>query len=150
MKFNIQKLKSDLSQKRVNEKKASMDDVSTEIGISKATISRVEKGNEPDINSFAKIVTWLGTTPNRYFSTNESIVEDYAITIRNLLPIHYSAKLTQANGIHFLSREGGIKDEKEWDIFFGKVSKMLGSELRELYHNVNTYHQDFIIYVSPK
>ncbi len=37
-----------------------------EIGISSATLSRVENGNIPDLATFAKICNWLGEDPNRF------------------------------------------------------------------------------------
>ena len=37
-----------------------------EIGISPATLSRVENGNVPDLATFAKICEWLGEDPNRF------------------------------------------------------------------------------------
>lgn len=38
-------------------------EVSKEIGISPATLSRVERGNLPDLDTFAKICTWLEIDP---------------------------------------------------------------------------------------
>jgi transcriptional regulator with XRE-family HTH domain len=37
--------------------------VAAEIGISAATLSRVETGKQPDLDSFTKICTWLGVDP---------------------------------------------------------------------------------------
>ena len=38
-------------------------EVSAEIGISPATLSRVERGNLPDLDTFAKICLWLKVDP---------------------------------------------------------------------------------------
>ena len=38
-------------------------EVSSEIGISAATLSRVERGNLPDLDTFAKICRWLKVDP---------------------------------------------------------------------------------------
>jgi len=38
-----------------------------EIGISKATLSRLEKSKLPDVETLGKVCTWLGTEPNKYF-----------------------------------------------------------------------------------
>jgi transcriptional regulator with XRE-family HTH domain len=38
-------------------------EVAAEIGISAATLSRVERGNVPDLETFAKICRWLGVDP---------------------------------------------------------------------------------------
>jgi len=37
-----------------------------EIGISSATLSRIENGNVPDLATFAAICNWLGTDPNLF------------------------------------------------------------------------------------
>ena len=38
-------------------------EVAKEIGISPATLSRVERGNLPDLETFGKICRWLGVDP---------------------------------------------------------------------------------------
>lgn len=38
-------------------------EVATEIGISAATLSRVERGNLPDLDTFAKVCKWLRLDP---------------------------------------------------------------------------------------
>ncbi len=57
--FNQKKFSYKLKEKRVMQKSISMDKAASEIGISKATIHRVENGTNPDINTFIKICTWL-------------------------------------------------------------------------------------------
>jgi transcriptional regulator with XRE-family HTH domain len=37
-----------------------------EVGISPATFSRIENGNMPDLESFAKVCTWLGRDPSEF------------------------------------------------------------------------------------
>lgn len=37
-----------------------------EIGVSAATLCRIQKGHEPDADSYLKICHWLGTCPGRY------------------------------------------------------------------------------------
>lgn len=39
-------------------------EVAAEIGISPATLSRVENGKVPDLNTFTKICQWLDINPN--------------------------------------------------------------------------------------
>lgn len=43
-----------------------------EIGISPATLSRVERGNVPDIETFGKICNWLGDDPATYLGHTSS------------------------------------------------------------------------------
>jgi transcriptional regulator with XRE-family HTH domain len=40
-----------------------------EIGISPATLSRVEHGRVPDLDTLQKVCRWLGIDPARYFGT---------------------------------------------------------------------------------
>jgi len=40
-----------------------------EIGISPATLSRIENGNMPDLETFAKICDWLNVDPSDYLGT---------------------------------------------------------------------------------
>lgn len=67
--FNISKLRKDLITKRVIQLDLNLDEVAKLTGTSKATLSRIENGRIPDMQTFANIVGWLGTKPNRYFTT---------------------------------------------------------------------------------
>lgn len=40
-----------------------------EIGISAATLNRIERGMDPDINTFGKVCAWLCMPPNKFFNT---------------------------------------------------------------------------------
>ena len=40
-----------------------------DVGISPATLSRVENGNVPDLETFEKLCRWLGEDPRRFLST---------------------------------------------------------------------------------
>ena len=40
-----------------------------EAGVSPATLSRIENGNVPDLETFEKICNWLGSDPGRFLST---------------------------------------------------------------------------------
>jgi len=64
--YDSESLKKDLRLKRIIELELSMDLACKEIGISKATLSRVENGNMPDLLTFFKIVKWLGTDIKEY------------------------------------------------------------------------------------
>lgn len=65
MMFNNELFKTDIIEKRRYEKQ-SMDIASQIIGISKATLSRLEKGNVPDLKTFVTIIKWLKTEPSKY------------------------------------------------------------------------------------
>ena len=67
MEYKTSELKKDLITKRCIIHNLSMDEASKQIGISKATLSRLEKSKLPDVETLGKVCTWLGTEPNKYF-----------------------------------------------------------------------------------
>lgn len=68
--YDSKSLKKDLRLKRIIELELSMDSCAKIIGISKATLSRVENGNMPDLLIFFRIVKWLGTDFKKYIFFN--------------------------------------------------------------------------------
>lgn len=67
MEYKAQELKKDLITKRCIENDMTMDEACKQIGISKATLSRLEKSKLPDVETLGKVCAWLGTEPNKYF-----------------------------------------------------------------------------------
>lgn len=67
MKYNASLLRKNIMTRRVIELRISMDEAAKQIGISKATLCRIEKEKMPDIETFGKLVSWLNDTPNEYF-----------------------------------------------------------------------------------
>ncbi len=67
MEFKSNDLKKDLITKRCFKNNLTLDEAAVQIGISKATLSRLEKAKTPDVETFGKVCSWLGTMPNRYF-----------------------------------------------------------------------------------
>lgn len=68
MEFNTKEFKKDVITKRKIDNDFSMDVACKQIGISKATLSRIEKGKIPEIDTFIKVCNWLGVkNPNKYF-----------------------------------------------------------------------------------
>lgn len=47
-------------------------EIAREIGISPATLSRVERGHLPDLETFKKICKWLGVDPGDVFGFSSS------------------------------------------------------------------------------
>lgn len=45
--------------------------VAEEIGISPATLSRIENGHMPDLETFAKVCDWLNVDPAEYLGTKK-------------------------------------------------------------------------------
>lgn len=69
--FDNKQFAFDLIYKRRIELDVSMDDACIEIGISKPTLSRIERGKKPDIDTFAKVCKWLKEDPNKYLNEKE-------------------------------------------------------------------------------
>ena len=67
MEYKSQELKKDLITKRCIQNDMTKDDAAKQIGISKATLSRLEKSKLPDVETLGKVCGWLGTEPNKYF-----------------------------------------------------------------------------------
>jgi transcriptional regulator with XRE-family HTH domain len=60
-----------------------------DVGISAATLSRVENGNMPDLETFAKICRWLDRDPREFLGLGERIEQPQAI-------VHFRKKKTVA------------------------------------------------------
>jgi len=67
MEYKAKELKKDLITKRCIENDMTMDVAAKQIGISKATLSRLEKSKLPDVETLGKVCSWLDTEPNKYF-----------------------------------------------------------------------------------
>lgn len=71
-KLNSELLASMLKSKRG---KKGLRDTATEIGdVSSATLSRVEQGNLPDVETFIRLCNWLGVSTNT-FIVGENVVQ---------------------------------------------------------------------------
>lgn len=49
----------------------SLREASAKSGIPPATISRIEQGRAPDLDTFRRLVEWLGLPPERFFHSSE-------------------------------------------------------------------------------
>ncbi len=67
MTFDIEEFRKDLLTQRIIRNKLTLRQAAIEIGVSAATISRVERSHMPDIETFCKICLWLDTDPRMYF-----------------------------------------------------------------------------------
>ena len=61
--LTLEQLGSHLKSQRGNR---GLREIAAEIGISAATLSRVEAGKQPDLDSFRKICEWLGEDPGKF------------------------------------------------------------------------------------
>lgn len=53
-----------------------------EIGISPATLSRIENGHMPDLETFAKVCDWLNVDPAEYLGTRKRDAPTAAVHFR--------------------------------------------------------------------
>ncbi|MBE2290038.1 MAG: helix-turn-helix transcriptional regulator [Chitinophagaceae bacterium] len=63
--------------------KRGLREVAKEIGVSLSTLSRVENGNLPDIDSYMKICTWLEVSTD-FFAGNSEPASKKQIVVANL------------------------------------------------------------------
>ena len=67
-------------------------DVATEIGISSATLSRVENGKLPDLDTFSKMCRWLQVDPGEILGCKD--VTESASRGRGTVAVHFRADRT--------------------------------------------------------
>lgn len=60
-------LREDVIKKRIIDLKLNLREAAEEIGTSAATLSRLEHSKPIDMETFAKVCTWLGNEPTKYF-----------------------------------------------------------------------------------
>ncbi|MES2397466.1 MAG: helix-turn-helix transcriptional regulator [Bacteroidota bacterium] len=71
--FDTQEFKKDLNTKRVFENKLSMGEAAKQIGISKATYSRLERGSRPAVDTLAKCSVWMNIPICEILKTIETL-----------------------------------------------------------------------------
>jgi DNA-binding XRE family transcriptional regulator len=64
--INTEQLRTDIKIKRVIQLEISMDVCCKQIGISKPTLARIEKGNMPELITFFKLIKWLDKDISNY------------------------------------------------------------------------------------
>lgn len=88
----ITSLNSDLLAGMLKEKrgKVGLREVAKQIGdVSAATISRIEQGKIPDVDTFIKICKWLGTSTDTFIIKNDNSTE---ITNKDYIVAHLRAE----------------------------------------------------------
>jgi len=71
-KIDTGKLSSMIKSKRGNK---GMRDVSKEIGVSAPTLSRIEQGKVPDVDTFIKLCEWLGVTADTFTKSGSKSIK---------------------------------------------------------------------------
>jgi transcriptional regulator with XRE-family HTH domain len=74
--------------------------VASEIGVSAATLSRVERGHVPDIGTFRKICSWLEVDPNEFLAVASGKPAAQAVPVASAAPpaVHFRADHTFTPG----------------------------------------------------
>ncbi len=67
--LNTEKLSRLVKVKRVGK---SLREVTNEIGVSPSTLSRVERGSLPDVDTFLALCNWLEVAPREFFTNGEN------------------------------------------------------------------------------
>lgn len=82
---------------RIKEKRGNkgLREAAREIGISSATLSRIESGKQPDIQTFSKICTWLGVDPNSILGFEPETSPEPAYST-SLPLVHFRAEKTMS------------------------------------------------------
>ncbi len=71
----------------------SLREAAREIGISPATLMRVESGRVPDVETFGKLCIWLGVDPGAYFGIKTAAATD-AKPSHMVVSAHFKADKT--------------------------------------------------------
>jgi transcriptional regulator with XRE-family HTH domain len=70
-------------------------EVATEIGTSPATLSRVENGKVPDIDTFSKICRWMKISPNEVLGCSETDKVSSLASHDKIVSVHFRAERIQ-------------------------------------------------------
>ena len=91
--------------------------VAKDIGISTATLSRVENGHQPDLSTFEKLCHWLEIDPSAFLDTNGTGIlnsESSPVTFATAhlrADRHISPALAQALGEMIIRAQAMMADE---------------------------------------
>jgi transcriptional regulator with XRE-family HTH domain len=80
----VNRFKNDLLAKRVREKRGdrTLRELAPELGISIATLSRIERGKFPDVYVLGELFNWLGDNPSAYFIIDRDDTTDVTVQLR--------------------------------------------------------------------
>ena len=69
-------------------------ETASSIGISAATLMRVESGRIPDVETFGKLCSWLGVDPGQFLGYKKSIIEGHSRAEPLSIGAHFRADKT--------------------------------------------------------
>jgi len=83
-----------------------------EIGISSATLSRVENGNVPDLATFAKICSWLGEDPNNFLGMQPATKPQETVSVQFRKKDATSIDTANALGSMIVKAQQALRDRE--------------------------------------
>ncbi|MXV79776.1 MAG: helix-turn-helix transcriptional regulator [Chloroflexi bacterium] len=90
-----------------------------EIGVSSATLSRVENGKQPDLLTFEKLCRWLQMSPSEFLDVGDSTSSDGTAATPAVATAHLRAKrditpeLANALGEMIIRAQAMLADEPD-------------------------------------
>jgi transcriptional regulator with XRE-family HTH domain len=67
-------------------------EVAAEIGVSPATLSRVERGKLPDLDTFSKLCSWLRVDPAEVLGIDRKLTRKHTVSAdTNPMQVHFRA-----------------------------------------------------------
>lgn len=97
-----------------------------DIGVSTATLSRVENGHQPDLSTFEKLCLWLEIDPSEFLNASSSGVSSSetgtstTATAHLRANRHISPELAQALGEMILRAQDMLPDDPNTDYAEGR------------------------------
>lgn len=83
-----------------------------EVGISPATLSRVENGNLPDLETFAAICKWLGEDPSQFLGMQKSDGAETSVSVHMRKKKTTSIETANALGSLIVAAQQAIRDRE--------------------------------------
>ena len=84
-----------------------------EIGISPATLSRIENQHVPDLETFAKICDWLGEDPSQFFGMKPTKTEQSTVAVHMRKRSTTSLDTAQALATMIVAAQEAIRNRED-------------------------------------
>lgn len=83
-----------------------------EVGVSPATLSRVENGHLPDLETFASICEWLGEDPSQFLGFTHRANDQTAVSVHMRKKKTTSVETATALGEMIIAAQAAIRDRE--------------------------------------
>lgn len=84
-----------------------------EVGISSATLSRIENGHVPDLATFAKICRWLGEDPAQFLGMQRTLTQVPPATVHLRAKNTMSLDTATALGGMIIAAQQALRDREK-------------------------------------